>query len=129
MKKTPRKKLVAQLDKLWSEVIRLNHPACIVCGKTSNLNAHHAIVRKAQSLGVRWLLLNGVSLCISCHLFKLHGQQGDHQFLETYMAKLDELIPADEQLNIKQIGHQVTKYSLQDLEEKVLEFKKILGGK
>lgn len=128
MKRNPRKTLKNKLDKLWSQIIRAKYPKCIICGK-SPTQAHHAIARKAQGMGVRWQLKNGVGLCLSCHLYKLHGNQGDKQFLDNYICILNVLISPEDQENIHQVAHQITKYSLQDLEDMVAEFEKILGGK
>lgn len=114
------KKLKKQLDKAWSLAVRRKYPRCVVCGRRPT-QAHHAIMRRAQSLGVRWLLSNSVGLCYVCHIHKLHGSSGDKQFLDRYMAILNDLIPADEQQNIIDIGHRVNKFSVQDLEQMLLE--------
>jgi hypothetical protein len=116
MKKTPIQKIKAKLDKVWSLAVRRKYPRCIVCGKEPT-QAHHAIVRRAQSLGVRWMVSNGVGLCYVCHIHKLHGNQGDKLFLDRYMALLNDLIPDDEQQNIIDIGHRVNKYSIGELED------------
>ena len=128
-KKTPRRKLVEKLDKLWSQEVRKKMPRCIVCGATTNLNSHHAIVRKAQSLGVRWIVDNGVTLCFRDHILKLHGQQSDKEWLDRYIAILNEIIPIEKQRNIIEIGHQIAKFSQSDLEELVKEFEERLGIK
>ena len=116
-KKNPRKALKAKLDKLWSAVIRKKYPRCVVCGKSDNLNAHHCIVRKAQSDGVRWLVENGVSLCVGCHLFKLHGQQADKAWLENYLCIINDLVSETQQELIQEIGHKINKFSIDDLEQ------------
>lgn len=125
MKRNKSKTLKNKLDRLWSEIIRKRYPRCIVCGNGPT-QAHHAISRRAQGLGVRWMLSQGVGLCYSCHIHKLHGQQGDKLFLDTYIERVNELIPMAEQENIRQVAHQITKYSLQDLEDMVLEFEKLV---
>lgn len=122
-KKPTRKALKKQLDIIWGKAVRARFPRCIMCGSTERLNAHHAICRKTQSDGVRWILENGVSLCVGCHLFKLHGQQADKAWLERYVQRINELIPAQAQLNIQQIGHCVNKYSISDLQEMLEELK------
>ena len=123
MKKKPplRKRLIKRLDVLWSLAIRAKYPRCVVCGKEPT-QAHHAIVRKAQTMGVRWLPKNGIGLCYVCHIHRLHGQAGDKQFLDKYIEILNQEIPAEEQLNIQQISHQITKFSVSDLQELVIEF-------
>jgi len=118
MKRNPKKTLKNKLDKLWSEAVRQRYPRCIVCGAQPT-QAHHCIVRKAQSMGVRWLIDNGVGLCYVCHIHKLHGSQGDKEWLDRYIAALNLLIPADVQQDIMGIGHRANKYSMDDFRELV----------
>jgi len=116
MKRNPRRTLRNKLDRAWSIAVRTKYPRCIVCGRTPT-QAHHAIVRKAQSMGVRWILENGVGLCVGCHIFKLHGQQSDKMWLDKYITILNDLIPADVQQNIVDIGHRNNKYEISELED------------
>lgn len=116
MKRNPRKTLKNKLDKLWSLAIRKMYKRCIVCGTADNLQAHHCIVRKGQSLGVRWLLDNGVALCYACHIFKLHGNQGDKQFLDRYMEAVNQAVTSEAQEAIVEIGHRVNKMTVDDME-------------
>jgi len=125
-KKSTRRKLVAELDRIWSLLVRAKYPRCIICGSQPT-QAHHCIVRKAQSQGVRWILENGVGLCVGCHIFKLHGQQSDKVWLDKYITILNDLIPADVQQNIVDIGHGIAKYSTADLEGMIAEYKGKLG--
>lgn len=118
-KKSTRSKLVDKLDSLWSLAIRKLYPKCVICGKDYGLSAHHCIVRKAQSIGVRWLKFNGITLCYDCHINHVHGQRADKAWLENYIYILDMFIPKEEQEKIRAIGHTTTKYSIQDLEELV----------
>ncbi len=115
-KLTPREILTRKLDKAWSLAVRDKYPRCIMCG-TSPTQAHHAIVRKAQGMGVRWILENGVGLCVGCHLFKLHGQQSDKMWLDKYITILNDLVPSDMQQVIVDMGHTIKKYDISELEE------------
>lgn len=126
-KKSNRQKLVKELDVLWSLLVRKINPRCIMCGTDRNLHAHHCIVRKAQSNGVRWLLKNGVSLCAGEHLYKLHGQQSDKAWLDRYVRTLDRLIPIEEQEEIIEIGHKTTKFSINELQRLRDSFKRRLN--
>lgn len=128
MAKSTRARLEKKLDTLWSLLVRRKYPACIVCGKTEGLNAHHCIKRKAQSKGVRWLINNGVSLCWDCHFNYVHGQRADKPWWDRYIALLDKLIPKEEQEKIIQIGNQVNKFSILDLETLAQAFKEKLDG-
>lgn len=116
-----RKRLIAKLDTLWSMAVRARYPRCVVCGKEPT-QAHHCIVRKAQSLGVRWILKNGVGLCYPCHIHKLHGQQGDKMFLDRYISIINELVDAGAQQEIIDIGHRINKFSTFELQDMIKDF-------
>ena len=56
----------SRLDKLWSTKVKeLAGHKCELCGSTEKLEAHH--VHRCKHYGVRWDLINGVSLCRECH--------------------------------------------------------------
>ena len=125
MKKNPplRKKLIKKLDTLWSMAVRARYPRCILCGSSQTLSSHHCIVRKGQSVGVRWLVDNGVTLCFSDHICKLHGPQGgDKVFMDRYISILNDLISQDKQQEIVDIGHRINKMSVWDMQELVKKF-------
>lgn len=89
MKKFKASTYQKKLDALWSECVRKRDKFCQVCGKTENLQAHHWLVRKARSLQTRWDVRNGITLCYSCHICKLHGHSGDAIFLRSFLSKCD----------------------------------------
>lgn len=66
------KRLRNKCDKLWSEAVRLRDGACVLCGKKEGLNAHHWIHSKAQGNLHRWDIKNGITLCMPCHIYKVH---------------------------------------------------------
>ena len=54
-------------DDLWSLAVRADWAhRCAICGKRSDLNAHHLIHR--WHFAVRYLLENGICLCGYCHI-------------------------------------------------------------
>ena len=122
MKRNKAKTLKNKLDKLWSLYIRDRFPKCIVCGD-SPTQAHHCISRKAQGNGVKWHPRNGVGLCYRCQIHKLHGQQGDKLFLDTYIKRVNELVCDEEQEEIRQLSKKIIKLDISDLEELIEEFK------
>lgn len=72
-KKTPRKKLIAYLDSLWSSLTKRaaeikGELFCQWCGKSENLQSDHIINRHKHS--TRWRLENCILLCAGCHLFR-----------------------------------------------------------
>lgn len=118
MSKSTRTKLKDAIDKLWSLAIRKMYGnRCIICYRTTTLSAHHVIVRKAQTDGVRWLKYNGIPLCYVCHIQKYHGQQADKDWHEIFIRRVNELIPMEEQEKVKEIGHRINKFSLDDLRD------------
>ncbi len=50
----------------WSEAVRLRDGACIDCGSTELLEAHHLIM-KYKFPEVATELWNGITLCRKCH--------------------------------------------------------------
>ena len=70
-RKSNRKKLIGQADKLWANIIKTRDKMCIHCGSRINLAAHH-IFTKARHGNLRWELCNGVTLCAKCHTFGIH---------------------------------------------------------
>ncbi|MDR1943063.1 MAG: HNH endonuclease [Endomicrobium sp.] len=72
-RKKPLTKLKKELDKMWSKRVRERDGKCMLCGaKDKQLYAHHYIVNRARSVKYRWDLRNGVSLCYTCHMYKVH---------------------------------------------------------
>ena len=70
--KNARKTLVKKLDKLWSEIVCKNwNGKCAICGKVGN-QAHHFFSRRNYS--TRWSTTNGLWMCFSCHIRKVHQQ-------------------------------------------------------
>jgi len=72
MKPKPLKKTTVKnyCDQVWAASVKKGfNDKCIVCSRTSYLNAHHLISRKV--LKYRWELLNGVALCPDHHNFSV----------------------------------------------------------
>jgi hypothetical protein len=62
-----RKIRVSTYDQKWSKFVRERDGACLVCGKTEYLAAHHFIRRGVKA--TRLDLDNGITLCASHHTF------------------------------------------------------------
>ena len=58
---------IGKYDRLWSLKVRARDEACLKCGRTENLAAHHVVRRSIKS--TRLMVENGCSLCPSCHVF------------------------------------------------------------
>lgn len=64
--RTPRARLIRELDKLWQQVIcRRSGGKCALCGSKQGVSAHHFI--KRRDLAYRHELYNGIALCFTCH--------------------------------------------------------------
>jgi len=59
----------------WSAQVRARDTACIYCGSTSNLHAHH-ILSKSKHPDHALFLNNGITLCEVCHIQE-HILNGD----------------------------------------------------
>ena len=63
-----RKGVDGKLDDAWALLVKLKaNNQCEVCGKRSPLNSHHIYSRSKKS--TRWHVLNGICLCVGCHVF------------------------------------------------------------
>ncbi len=69
-----KKNLRMAADRLWSRII-LVKGCCEICGKVEHLNPHHIIGRKNMTL--RYDFLNGICLCVGCHIFKVKSAHQD----------------------------------------------------
>lgn len=58
---------LSKYDKIWAKKVRERDGACLYCGSTEYLNAHHFKGRASKS--TRLMLENGVTLCSKHHVF------------------------------------------------------------
>lgn len=108
--KTPRQKLAAECMKLWKEAVKLrDFYICRLCGKPGN-HPHHHFTDKAHPL-TRYVLLNGVTLCPSCH-YKVHRRG---QFEKVRAAIVAE-IGSDSFDSLYQLAYCQNTTEIQDLE-------------
>jgi 5-methylcytosine-specific restriction endonuclease McrA len=62
----PHKALESELDTLWASLVRKrDHRRCRVCLNNYVVQAHH--IFKRRYTGTRWVLDNGVTLCLMHH--------------------------------------------------------------
>lgn len=120
-KKQSRSKLIKILDGLWSAAVRRKYPVCVVCGSDKLLSSHHVICRKGESQHVRWMVDNGVTLCVKCHLFKLHRMQANFPWLADYVGIIRNLVQPSQYLGIIASSQIKDKYKVKDLERLIKE--------
>ena len=117
MAKNPIKSFKIRLDDLWKQCLRKrDNNCCVMCGKTEGLSSHHWLVRKARSRAVRWEISNGATLCYYCHIMQLH-MYGDKDFVEKFFAKMNEIVSAEEQERISDLGRIPDKWGMEELVE------------
>lgn len=115
-KKTPRQKLVAKLDNIVKQIVRLrDNGCCQYCGKpASGQNAHTAHVYAKKTHRLRWDLLNLLLLCFHCHIEKFHRNPFEIQegwFRQKYPARYEYL---------QRIHDKIVRYTNSDLELKLI---------
>ena len=118
-KKTPRKKLVATLDKLFSLAVRAkaekNYGGCFFDGKPIE-HCFHFVTRSKHS--VRWDFTNAEGSCAGCN-FRMEFDP--HPYIQWYIRKHG--LPAYEDLIRR--SNERAGFSLADLEKRVAELKAV----
>ena len=117
MKKTLRKKLTEEADRLCSAIVR-KRGSCQKCGKTANLQCAHLHSRRKRS--VRWNLTNLFCLCSGCHYFWAHKEPVEYVEWAKCMIGEDRYIALNERARIPR------KWSISDLEILIAELKDLL---
>ena len=113
--KTDRKKLEAQLDKLFSQAVIARDGKCRISGSDERLTVHH--IRSRSHKITRWNLENGI--CLS---WKVHFLQKANP--ELFHDKIIECIGQKEYDRLKKLSNMTYKWSLSELErikEQLLE--------
>ncbi len=88
--KKPKRPSIAQLDKLWAEIVKIRAGyKCEYCGRKDTLNSHHLFSR--SSMGMRWNIQNGCCLCVSHHVFgNFSAHKSPFEFVEWIKEKRGE---------------------------------------
>ena len=110
------KALKTKCDKLWSEAVRTRDGACVLCGKTEGLNAHHWIHSKAQGNLHRWDIKNGITLCFACHIYKVHSYASADILEQLKAAAFARGIVTPDELESIANTHQIAKFGVEDME-------------
>ena len=133
-KKPPRKILENKLDKLWAEAVKIEAGyRCERCGAKAGevqLHSHHIYSRRHKS--TRWNLGNGLALCAFHHNWG--GFHADDYKIQTeandwlagyFLAYRSDCYGTLEELG--QFAHSTIKWSIEELEEKLTDLKKVVG--
>ena len=113
------------LDKLWSQIIakRANH-VCEYCGSDYNCSPHHIFSRRNRS--TRWDLRIGIYLCSNHHTFDTYSAHQSKEFSEIWIKNY---IGEKLYLELERKSNQIKKWTKEEKQELVEEFRKILRGK
>jgi 5-methylcytosine-specific restriction endonuclease McrA len=81
--------LEKKADIEWSQAVKRITPCCVKCGFSGSmvrpLQAAH-IIRRSHGKALKWDLLNGMTLCLSCH-YRFDEQFTDEQ-REEFVVRL-----------------------------------------
>jgi hypothetical protein len=86
---------LSKYDTIWAKFVRERDGECLYCHRTDGLNAHHFKGRSCKS--TRLLLINGVTLCVSHHVFNSQGsahktpERFEKWFKKTYPERYQEI--------------------------------------
>ena len=106
-KKSKRKLLEAQIEKLWILRIRERDQVCRHCGSTEVLQCHH--IRSRRHSATKYDLTNGILLCRRFHFLQKANPA------DFYPAVID-IIGQDKYNMLKQKSMVDKKWSVQELE-------------
>jgi predicted restriction endonuclease len=117
MRKPTKTSLRRKLDKLCSEIVRARG-RCVRCGSKKSLQTAHIFSRTYNA--TRWDLDNLLCLCASCHWF-FHKNP---LFLGEYVK---DLYSEDKYELLKEARNQITKYMIEDLQQKLKVLEELNG--
>lgn len=106
------KSIEQQLDDLFSRAVKKKAGyRCELCGN-DGIHAHHIFTR--FHIGTRWMLLNGICLCASCHLYA-------HTNIKEFRAKISRNLDI-----IEPVAKMPCKFNVDDLEKLKNKFEEFL---
>ena len=120
---TDRKKLIKKLDKLSKDVVRKRDgnvcQHCFKLAESTNRHVSHVIPVSAGNK-LRWDVANMKIMCYHCHINWWHKNpvESGEWFKETFPDRWEYL----------QNNRGIAKFSIQDLEDKMIELKALLDA-
>lgn len=102
-----------QLEELWKEYCLERDKYCQYCGSKDNLQIHHIISRKNNS--IKYDVENGITLCKRCHSKISLNPTSRTEFIIWYIKKysLEKL----EYLQMK--GKEIKQWKVSELEDEI----------
>ena len=83
--KQPRKKVIAEMDKIVSEYVRLRDGRCVVCGSTEKLGCGHLLSRRL--LATRWDICADGNCHTQCWPCNFKHTMDPHQYRSWYVRQ------------------------------------------
>jgi len=122
-KRSPLQIIKSALDALWSKLVRKRDGKCVLCGKEPPewLCAHHWIVNRRASMAIRWLILNGVTLCYGCHQ-RVHETASADTVLRIREYMRTKGLDDEEYERILKLGHGIVKWTMDELRQLKVAF-------
>lgn len=106
----------AKVDKIWATLIKQRDGfRCRMCGSAGSLNAHHVFGKRSRIL--RYSISNGVTLCASCHLYRVHGSNG--RIALDALKKIREIVGEDTWAELERLEKDKAKLSLAEAYERL----------
>lgn len=81
-----------ELFKIWSNHVRIRDGKCLLCGSVERLQAHHLFSKQFYK-GIRYDIINGITVCASCHRFKGATEKGSFHHSPIPNVKFKEAYP------------------------------------
>lgn len=108
-----------KLDNLWAKAVKVKAGnKCEYCGKTEHLNSHHIFSRSNHS--VRWLIENGVCLCVNHHIFgTISAHKAPLEFAEWLKEKRGEQWYDRLRIKAKSISPKITEELKKQIKNKL----------
>ena len=107
----------------WSICVRFRDKKCAMCGSTENLHAHHCLVPKSKSTGVRFLLENGIALCYRCHMKIVHKGLERKNWFDRLKEIIDAKVSLIRQAEIIKLSHEEKKWTREELQQVLSDLK------
>lgn len=126
-----RKKILNELDKLWSLYVRHRDNKCMLCGgyvgQPEKLQAHHWIIPRGKSLKYRFDPRNGIALCYGCHIHQVHTNPTVDIINRVRESALsNHIVTLDDIEEIVNSSRSVNKITTVELQEKLEDLKNLL---
>lgn len=110
-RKTPRAKLVKNLDDVVREILKIREPYCVLCGSKDKLGVSHLFSRRAYT--TRWDTAKDGNCHINCWPCNFRHVRDQYPYFNWYIEKFGK----DKFDELRQRFNQVRPFKTHELEE------------